>query len=201
MWLAMTAMLGLMSGWFDLQQWYADEGDEQPLLTLRGQSGSMGTGFGVGLNGILTLSVKRSGLSIRIWRIFGPFQKPLLIPWREISAEPKRVLFMRQVKLRFGNPANGQLRISQRTWSRLAVALPRTDGGGPLQATAGPPVSPASVARGMLFEWLAITSFAATFFYIASRTNAGEGLPLGLCIGFPAVVFGIGQLIRYARQA
>lgn len=120
MWLAATAMTGVMSGWFNLQQWYADETGEEPLLKLGWQSGSMG--FGVNFNGCLTLAACRSGLSIRVWRIFGPFQKPLLIPWREIEATPKRLLFFRMVRLDFGKPSNGRLAIKARTWARLMEA-------------------------------------------------------------------------------
>src|SRR6478672_10360496 len=85
MWLFATTMLGFMSGWFNLQQWYPDDGGEEPLLTLRGQSGAMG--WGVSLNNCLRLRVYRSGLGIGIWRIFAPFQRPLLIPWSEVKAE------------------------------------------------------------------------------------------------------------------
>jgi hypothetical protein len=53
MWLVVTVALGFMSGWFSLQQWYADDGNEEPLLKLRSQSGSMG--MGVALNGCLKL--------------------------------------------------------------------------------------------------------------------------------------------------
>ena len=76
-------------------------------------------GFGVNLNGILTLSACRSGLSIRIWRVFGPFQKPLLVPWSEITAQPSRTFFTKMVKLGLGNPPNGKLKINAVSWSKL----------------------------------------------------------------------------------
>lgn len=120
MWLLITTMLGFLSGWFSLQQRYSDERNEEPLLKLRWQSGSMGRG--VSFSSCLTLASRRDGLSLRVWRIFGPFQRPLLIPWREIAAEPKRVLFYRMVRLSFGNPPSGSLKISQRAWDRLVAA-------------------------------------------------------------------------------
>jgi hypothetical protein len=120
MWVLVTTMLGLMSGWFSLQQWYADDGNEEPLLKLGWQSGSMG--FGVSFNSCLTLASRRDGLSIRMWRIFGPFQKPLLIPWGEITAEPKRFLFIRMVRLNFGNPRSGSLKIRESIWNNLVAA-------------------------------------------------------------------------------
>jgi hypothetical protein len=120
MWLLVTTMLGFMSGWFSLQEWYADDGSEEPLLKLGWQSGSMG--LGVSFSRCLTLAARRDGLSVRVWRIFGPFQRPLLIPWREITAQPKRFLFMRMVRLDFGSPPSGSLKIRQRTWDRLVAA-------------------------------------------------------------------------------
>ena len=123
MWLLITTMLGFMSGWFSLQQWYSDDTKEDPLLKLSWQSGSMGVG--VSFRSSLTLAARRDGLSVRVWRIFGPFQRPLLIPWRDISAEPKRILFYRLVRLNFGSPPSGSLKVSQRTWDRLIAAAGR----------------------------------------------------------------------------
>jgi hypothetical protein len=120
MWLLISAMLCFMSGWFNLQQWYADNEDEEPLLKLGWQSGSMG--LGVNYNSCLTLAARRSGLSVRVWRIFAPFQKPLLIPWVEIQASAKRIFFMRMVRLDFGKPSNGRLTVRARTWARLVEA-------------------------------------------------------------------------------
>jgi hypothetical protein len=121
MWALVTTMLGFMSGWFNLQQWYPDDRGEEPLLKLSGQSGSMG--LGVSLSRCLVLRSYRSGLGVGIWRIFGPFQKPLLVPWSEIEATEKRYFFfMRMMRLDFGNPSNGRLVIRAKVWARLVEA-------------------------------------------------------------------------------
>jgi hypothetical protein len=120
MWVLVTTLLGFMSGWFNLQQWYADDGNEEPLLKLGWQSGSMG--FGVSFSSCLTLASRRDGMSVRVWKIFGPFQRPLLIPWREITAEPKQFLFIRMVRLNFGSPPSGSLNIRERIWNKLVAA-------------------------------------------------------------------------------
>ena len=195
MWFAITTLLGLMSGWFNLQQWYPDDGSEDPLLKLGGQSGSMG--IGVALNGCLKLRAYRSGLGVGIWRIFGPFQKPLRIPWAEITAEPSRTFFTPMMKLSLGG--EGRLRISARSWSKLVEAA----GGaaGPSLSATAVPVSSRSLAQRMALEWLVFTLAAATFFYVVPRVMWGApGLPVEICLGFPAVVFGIGQLVRFARE-
>jgi len=125
MWLIVTTMLGFMSGWFNLQQWYSDEGRDEPLVKLGGQSGAMG--LGVSFSGCLVLRSYPSGLGLAVWRIFGPFQKPLLIPWREIEATEKKYLFfIRMVRLDFGRPSNGRLTIRSKVWERLIQAVKPT---------------------------------------------------------------------------
>jgi hypothetical protein len=199
MWLFVTTILGFMSGWFSLQQWFPDDGTEEPLLRLGGQSGSMGAG--VALSGILKLRAYPSGLGVGIWRIFGPFQKPLKIPWAEIEAEESSSFFLPMMKLQLGKPANGTLKISARSWARLVDAVPQTNSRQAQMPTTAC-VSRRSVAQAMFIQWLAISGLAGTFFYFGSRSNGpGAALPLGMCFGFPAVVFGIGQVIRYARES
>lgn len=199
MWLLVTTMLGFMSGWFNLQQWYPDDGSEEPLLQLRGQSGRMG--LGVHMGGILKLRAYPSGLGIRIFRLFGPFQKPLRISWSEIDAEPSSSLFVPMVKIHLGRPQNGSLKISARSWSRLVAAVPNGGEAKQFQMPPAAPVSETSFAKGILVQWFLITAIAAAFFYFTSRSGDGRAaVPLGVCIGFPAVIVGIGQLIRYARE-
>ena len=198
MWLLVGTMLGFMSGWFNLQQWYPDDGSEEPLLRLRWQSGMMGTG--VRLNRVLTLSAKRSGLSISMWRIFAPFQQPLLIPWAEITAEPSRVFFTPMVKLTFGNPANGILKINARSWSTLLKSVPQS-GGSQLHLPDAPDVSSASLARGMFIEWLVLAAILVLVFAVMKRSSPGvRPFPL-LSIAIPVGALAIGQLIRFLRQA
>ncbi|MFL6759574.1 hypothetical protein [Sphingomonas sp.] len=193
MWLFTTAMLGLMSGWFGLQQWYADDGSEEPLLKLRSQSGQMG--MGVALNGCLRLSAYRSGLGIGIWRIFGLFQKPLKVPWTEIEAEPSRSFFLPMVKLQLGKPSNGTLKISAQSWAKL-VAAARPVASGPLPDV--PPVDKGAIARGMFIQWAAVSIIFGAFIYLSSHLQPG-GDPPPIVMIVPALIFGVALLVRYAR--
>lgn len=194
-WLAATTMLGFLSGWFNLQQWYEAPAD-QPLLKLRGQSGWMGVGVSFG--GCLTLSAHRHGLGIAVWRIFGPFQRPFLVPWNEIEAQPSKTLFTPMVKLGLGEPAVGTLKISAQSWSRLVEAAGPAVG---LSFKSVPPPSRGLIARGLFIEWLVIVAFFAVFFTFAAQTgDEAEAIPIGI-IAFPAVAFGIVQLIRYAHRS
>ena len=193
MWLLVTIMLGFMSGWFSLQQWYADDGSEEPLLKLRSQSGSMG--MGVALNGCLKLRAYRSGLGIGIWRIFGVFQKPLKVPWNEIEAEPSSTFFLPMVKLQLGKPSNGTLKISASSWAKL-VAAAKPVATVPLPDV--PPASRAATARAMFIQWVVISVIIEAFFYLSSRSQPG-GFPL-LVAAFPPAVLGLILLLRLVRS-
>jgi hypothetical protein len=193
MWLLSTAMLGLMSGWFSLQQWYADDGSEEPLLKLRWQSGRMG--MGVALNNCLVLCAYRTGLGIRMWRLFGLFQKPLKVPWGEIEAEASTSFFLPMVKLQLGKPSNGTLKISAQSWAKL-VAAARPAAAVPLPDA--PTVSRGDFARAMLIQWLVISGIFGAFFYLISRSQPG-GFPL-LVAAFPPAVLGLVMLVRFARS-
>lgn len=195
-WLIVTGLLGAMSGWFSLQQWY-ERPSEEPFLKLTRQWGSMGT-LGVSFKGILTLAAYRSGLGLSVPRIFGPFQHPFVVPWNEIDAAPSRSFLTPLVKLSLGRPANGSLKISARSWAKLVAAAPLTAG---IRMPETPSISQRSMAVGMLLEWLLVTAFASSLFYVVTNVGNGPGLSLWLCILAPAVGFGIGQLMRFARQS
>jgi hypothetical protein len=77
LWLTVTTLLAVLSGWFRLMARFPDQAME-PLLRIRGQSGSMG--LGVGMRGILTLRVCDSGLRVGMTRIFGPFCRDFFVP-------------------------------------------------------------------------------------------------------------------------
>jgi hypothetical protein len=63
LWLTVTTVLAVLSGWFRLMARFPNQTVE-PLLRIRGQSGSMG--LGVSMRGILTLS----GVNSTIFRCF-----------------------------------------------------------------------------------------------------------------------------------
>ena len=192
MWIAATTMLGFLSGWFALQRAYP-RGDEPPLLTLRFRSGSMG-GLGVGMSRILTLSACRSGLGVGMFRLFGPFERPFLVPWGEIGAEPATSFLAPRVRLGFGRPEIGSLKIDVRTWRRLAAAVP--------DAVAHiPPISRASAARGFALQWLVATLFIGWFVYVAAHLDSGQPrAPAALCFGVPAIVIAVVQAFRFLRE-
>lgn len=57
--------------------------------------------------------------------VFALFQRPFLVPWDQIRAEPvKKILFVEVVRLKFGDPEAGRLTIRAASWERLAAHLP-----------------------------------------------------------------------------
>ena len=197
LWLVVCVGLSALSGWFGLMTRYPDR-KEAALVTLGRQSASMGP-IGVSLNGMLRLDACPSGLRVSMWRIFGPFSRPFFVPWREIRPEPSSSFFMDMVRLRFGNPEQlGTLKIHAGSWARLSESGARAAGAWTPELSSAP--SNARLIRTLVLQWLATTCLAGSFFYYAPRMQGGAG-PLmspATCFVFPAVVFGIGALMRYS---
>ncbi len=195
LWLAVTTVLALVSGWFRLMTTFPGQ-PSQPSLRLRGQSGTMGAG--VGFHGILTLSICQAGLRIGMVRLFGPFCRDFLVPWDAISVSRKSFLFWPTARLEFGHPVVGTLRVSAHVANRLA----RAAGHSWPEAGSFPEESNGATLRRLLPQWAAITVVAALFFTIVPSVIApnGAGPPVALAILFPAIVFGMAFLWRFFRE-
>ena len=124
MWLLITTALWWLSGWKTLQDRFPDK-DETPLKRLRFQSALLGKGSmwnpwgNVNFGNCLRLDICQSGLRIAIWRIFGLFARPIMVPWDRISVEPRRFLFFRRYRLSFGDPDLSALTVWRRTFVRI----------------------------------------------------------------------------------
>jgi hypothetical protein len=192
MWFVITTLLGLISGWYGLMRRYPDRREEDALLQLNGQSGRMSL---VGMRGILNIAVCPSGLRLGIMKIFGIFCRDFFVPWREITVSRRDWLLSKSATIQFGNPAEGSLTIAANVANRLAASSqnrwPET---GPFPVETG-----TQTAQRILTQWVLITSLASAFFIIVPRIvfPNGNGPPIAVAIMFPAIVFGIGALIKY----
>jgi len=195
LWLTVTTMLAVLSGWFRLMAKFPNQ-TEAPLLQVRWQSGRMG--FAVSMQGILTLSACPSGLRVGIMRVFGPFCRDFFVPWEDISVTRKDVLFWPAATLQFGRPAIGSLTIAAHIANRLA------------RTTVGrwPEIGPFAEEQHrdtlsrLLTQWALIICAAALFFTLVPLVLAptGGGPPIAVAILFPAIVFGVVTIVRYIRE-
>jgi hypothetical protein len=195
LWFAVTVLLGFVSGWYFLMRRFPDR-PEDPLRTFKNQSGSIGL---VGARSLLTLSVCPGGVRVGMMRIFGPFSKDFFVPWNEMSIIRKDRVMWKVAKISFGDPPVGSLTLMADLADRLARAA-----GTPWPEPGPFPEETDTQASSRIFkQWAAMTGIAATFFIVAPRLAAPQGAqspPVLAAILFPAVVFGIVALVRYARR-
>lgn len=189
-WLVVTTLLGVMSGWFSLMSRYPNR-SEAALLTLNNRSGTMG--LGVHFNGILKLGVCPSGLRIGVWRIFGLFCRDFFVPWSELRVTRLNRVLWQTAALQFG-PGVGKLKLPAYTADKLArAALGRWPEPGNF-----PRESVVQIFRRIFLQWAVLTGFASLFFLLASQSaGPSANFPWWLAISFPAVTYGLVSLIRF----
>ncbi len=195
MWLTVTTVLGLLSGWYFLMIRYPNR-EETELLRLKRLSGSMGLAFS--MNRILNITVCPSGLRIGMMRVFGVFCRDFFVPWEEISVNRKDGFFGQTAGLQFGNPSRGNLSIPSYVADRLARAsLGQWPEPGPF-----PEETSAQVLVSVGRQWIAVTLFAAAFFIVVPRTmSPGANFPpISVAFLLPAVVFGIPSAFEYFKR-
>jgi hypothetical protein len=192
MWVIVGTVLALLSGWFRLAGAFPDQSIE-PILKLRGQSGTMGAA--IGMRGVLTLSVCPTGLRVGMMRIFCPFCRDFFVPWESITVVRSTTLIWPAAKLQFGDPVVGSLRLAGHTADRIARAAGRCwPEVGPF-----PEEKPAGIFRRLLAQWAMTTAFAALFFILVPLAVAPSGSrpTIPMAILFPAIVFGLVFVVRY----
>jgi hypothetical protein len=195
LWLTITTVLGLLSGWYFLMTRYPNR-EEEELLSLKGLSGSMG--LWVRMNRILNISVCPTGLRIGMMRVFGIFCRDFFVPWEEIRISRKNGFLGQIAELQFGNPPAGTLRIPSHLADRLARAsLGRWREPGPF-----PEETKNEVFFSIAKQWIVMTLFAATFFIVVPRMASPEAdfPPVSVAILFPGVVFGFASAFEYFKR-
>ena len=116
LWLVITTLLSLLSGWFHLMRRFPDR-EDVPIVRLTWQSGRLGI---VGMRSLLTLSACKTGLRVGMLRAFGPFSRPFFVPWDQISVERTTSFFMQVAKLGLGKPRGATLMVTRGVVERLA---------------------------------------------------------------------------------
>ena len=195
MWISVTTLLGVLSGWFVLMRAYPDRG-EAPLQSFSWQSGSMNS---VNMRSILRVCPCPSGLRLGIMRLFGPFCRDFLVPWGEISVVRKDRFFLKVAQISLGRPAIGKLTISADVADRLA----RAAGSHWPETELVPEEAVSGAASRIIKQWILSTALAAAFFVVAPRVilpNSATPPPILVCVLFPAIVFGFNAIVQYVRS-
>jgi len=100
-WLLITYVIGEFGGWHRFSERFPDRELEPHWTRLHLQSAMMGPSpLSASYSNCLTLEICSTGLRLRVIKLFGPFSKPIFLPWSEIEAVPIRVLFWRCYELR-----------------------------------------------------------------------------------------------------
>ena len=120
MWLTVTTVLSMVSGWRILAAKFPNRPDATVLATFWFCSGVMGAGVNYG--GCLTIQPCQEGLRVSVWKLFAPFDRPILAPWSEVRPERRRRFIVDRVVLRFGAVEAGHLEISPSLAERIADA-------------------------------------------------------------------------------
>jgi hypothetical protein len=194
LWLLTTTFLAALSGWFRLMASFPDP-DEEALLRMAKQSGSMG--LGVSMNGILTLSVRPSGIRVGIMRVFGPFSRDFFVPRQDLNVT-RKFLFSTSRETSIWQSRNRIADIPAYVANQLArTAMRRWPETGPF-----PVETHRDTLRRLLIEWGLISSTAGLFFTLVPLLVApAQYRPsIAFAILLPTVFFGVVTGGRYFRE-
>lgn len=96
MWLVISAVLALLSGWSGLATRFRTDGTAQGEQ-FRFVSGSMGAGvFPVNYGTCLFLKLNEQGFQLSVFFLFRFFSPPLFIPWSQVESVTERRFLFRQ---------------------------------------------------------------------------------------------------------
>lgn len=194
LWLLVTTVLGVLSGWFRLMRAFPNRTDEA-WLRLRFVSGSLG---GASIRTALRLETCASGLRVGMNRILGPFCRDFLVPWNAIHVDRADSFFLGKIAEQEFDRDAGRLRLPAYVADRLARSAP---GLWPEQGVFRPETFPEAVVS-VLKPWAAATCLAALFFTVVPRLSWDSGTypPIAVTVLFPAIVFGLAALANlFAR--
>ncbi len=122
-WLGVTALLAEIGGWNRLQRVFPDQSDASVVESLGFRSAQLGHPLaGVSYSGVLTFDVCNTGLRIRVWKLFGPFCKPLFLPWNSFRTEPYHWFIWDACRMRWGPRTRDSMIIYRRLAEAIAVA-------------------------------------------------------------------------------
>jgi hypothetical protein len=194
MWLAVTSVIAVMSGWFELQSRYPDR-SEEPIRRWAMASGRLGPL--AQYSSCMVLAVCPSGLRVGVWRVFGPFCRNFFVPWSDLGVQRTGLATRLVIGAgALGDRPAGALTVSNGQAAQLAEAAgklwPPSD-----TATEEPRVL--DVAGKLALQWVLISAAAAIFFSFGPQLFEPHAprMPVGETVVFPTVFFGAAALLQF----
>jgi hypothetical protein len=200
MWLSISTLLSFLSGWYGLRRRYPDIDERGDRFGSYCAHNSW-MGIGVNLRGVLTVESYEKGLRVKFSRFFGPFNKPLFIPWDQIRVERKKGFFQGGAIFTFGIGG---------TFSRMGLEHDLADqlwrvSGGAWPEKGLPPEFPshARVAGTVILKYLPFILLAMAFFTFVPMfvmPNPQNRPPILVAILFPLIAMGIFAMVEWIQK-
>ena len=122
-WLGVVTLIAKIGGWSRLQDEFPDRPSAHVYKRLSMRTGQLGHPiFGASYRNVLNIDVCEPGLRLGVWKIFGPFSKPILFPWEKLKAEPYQWFFWRSYRLAWGDDHRDALIVFRNTAREIAEA-------------------------------------------------------------------------------
>jgi hypothetical protein len=115
-WLVAVLLLSRFSSWRELSKVYPKPSG-QALVSRKLPWAVMGDG--VTFKNVLTISAYHDGLGVSQNRFFGPFNRPVLVPWKSLSVENVDGAKPALSKLSFGEAELVQLTLLDECWQSI----------------------------------------------------------------------------------
>ncbi len=123
LWVAIVTLVATLGGWKRLQEEFPDRPSAHIYKRLSMRSAQLGHPiFGASYGNCLNIEVCEPGLRISVWKIFGPFSKPILFPWGKLKVEPYQWFLWRSYRLRWGEGNRNALIVYRNTAREIAEA-------------------------------------------------------------------------------
>ena len=133
-WVAVSALIGLISGWTRLSETYRHEGTFSGK-TWRSRSGAMR--WGMGYSNILTVGANEKGLYLAVFVPFRIGHPSLFVPWSDVVMVGSKGWLVKQTELRFARVPEIPVRLPQELVNSISTEAgqhwQRREGGVPVQ--------------------------------------------------------------------
>ena len=114
-WLLITCLLSYFAGWHLLMRTY---GKPEGTARTRQRLEWAVMGKDVSYKNVLLISAYQGGLGLEQSRFFGPFARPLMIPWKEVSSSVEGAE-SEHVRLKFGDHEQATLVVTNQCWQAI----------------------------------------------------------------------------------